>query len=40
MMEVGKFFINVLLIMVAIFIIRWVSIRYDIPGLKQLSEGV
>ena len=40
MKEVGKFFLYVLLIMVAIFIIRWVSIRYNIPILRQLSEGV
>jgi len=40
MKEVGKFFLYVLLIMVAIFIIRWVSIRYNIPVLRQLSEGV
>ena len=40
MKEVGKFFLYVLLIMIAIFIIKWVSIRYNIPVLKQLSEGV
>ena len=38
--KIGQFILLVLLIMVCIYVIRWVAIRYDIPVLRPLAEGV
>jgi hypothetical protein len=38
--KIGKFALMIVIIMIAIYAIKKLSGKYNIPGLSQISEGI